>query len=150
MEQRRLVFREHPESKTGIWTLHLQRFLVTHPDLSDAQRSVIFEALGWLSTGAMSLPADSPDRDVLGVRPVKLIEQHASATFPPELARDAFFNLGPSPAPALGPPPAAVLLGTVDVGHAPYDDKPHQLQLLHDLLRIHDLWRGTHGPQLMP
>lgn len=85
-----------PDVQTALWTIHLKQFLVNHPELTVEQRSVIYEALGLLtsdvferlrSTDAATRVAAEGEVDELGAR-AKLRMSRA-------LGREALAQIGP-------------------------------------------------------
>jgi len=87
VEQRKSIYISlTPEMQNDLWLLHTQLWLEDHPDISDEQRDVVFQALGILATGGKKSP------QLQGA--IGRLQQRARDVFPPELLRSAFLELG--------------------------------------------------------
>jgi hypothetical protein len=92
-----------PRMKEDLWSIHLERYLVRHPELTDRQRGVILEGLALVQSGAMELaPWDLAWAEAVD-RPVHQIEAHAKGVFTAAESRAIFSELGGHAAPDIGP-----------------------------------------------
>lgn len=89
-----------PAMKSGIWTLHLTQFLDDHPELTAEQRSVVFEALGLIASGALEVDYRSPEYATRVLEPARQLERRARTLLPNELVREALLQLSPAAEPA--------------------------------------------------
>jgi hypothetical protein len=88
--ERSQAYSSYPrEQQLELWTLHLQKFLVNHPNLTGAQRSLVFEGLEMVASGALDR-TDDPKAMSL----VQAFKQRAQVQFDQETFKDAFVRLG--------------------------------------------------------
>lgn len=82
-----------PEMRTDLWLISLEKFLVSHPELSSAQRDVVVEAIGILAT---ELPGrvDGVGRHYADER-MQRFSSRAKAALPKHLFLEAFGQVGP-------------------------------------------------------
>jgi len=91
--ERKALVHEYPrEQQLELWTLHLQRFLAAHPELSGEQRSLVFEGLGMISSGLLHRTDDPAAKSL-----VAAFKQRAQQQFDRDTFADAFVRLGGRP-----------------------------------------------------
>ncbi|MFP5245788.1 MAG: bacteriocin fulvocin C-related protein [Thermoanaerobaculia bacterium] len=96
MQERRELFAGMPAAmQTELWTLHLHYFLDVHPELTAAQRSVVYEALGIVASGAFDVERNTVTWAERVGEPVAQLDARARPLFSPELFAEAFLELGP-------------------------------------------------------
>jgi hypothetical protein len=96
-ERKAVVSRYEGPLQTELWALHLSRFTSAHPELTDEQRSVVFEARGLLATGLLqSLRSPDPEVAEAARNALLYFEARASRSFTKELYAEAFVRLGPA------------------------------------------------------
>lgn len=84
MATRREIYGSLPDAmKEDLWTVQLEYFITDHPDLTAAQRSVAYEAIGLLATGGLQ-----------ATESVAALQSRAYAVFSKNLLNAAFVNLG--------------------------------------------------------
>lgn len=86
-ELRELFIDMTPKMRADVWTVHLLRVLREHPELSPAQRSLIFEGVGLIASGIFEIDRRSPEWITHGREPMLNLSKRVFASFPPELAR---------------------------------------------------------------
>ncbi|HEX9983640.1 MAG TPA: bacteriocin fulvocin C-related protein [Thermoanaerobaculia bacterium] len=86
-----------PGVKAALWTHNLQMFLQRHPELSSAQRALIYDGLDLVGTPGFfnSEPAEEQDAKVVDLR------RRAERLFSRELLDGVFLRLGPEPIPRI-------------------------------------------------
>jgi hypothetical protein len=82
-----------PQMQADVWTLHLVEVIADHPELTHEQRSVLFEALGFIASGAFEADRNSPDWNTQVREPLTYIEKRAKALLSPELVQIALYDL---------------------------------------------------------
>jgi hypothetical protein len=97
--QARERYRSLPsEMKADVWTIHLERFLIEHPDLTPAQRAVVSDALDLIASGLIeannAIDHSSPLWETIVHQPVKKLQERANAEFGDGLERDIFTRIG--------------------------------------------------------
>ncbi len=81
--------------KSSVWTRHLLTTLAEHPELTTTQREVIQYALSILRPQLFEIgPSDMRWKDLVD-QPLRQLKTRALAAFPPALARELFFQMGP-------------------------------------------------------
>jgi hypothetical protein len=103
-QKRSLFFYASPSMKGDVWLMHLENFMTDHEDLTPAQRSVIFEAVGMIASGLFE-ESDVASLSPQFAKPFELFQAHARAEFPKSLLAEAFANLGPPDIAANRPRP---------------------------------------------
>ena len=88
-ERRQTYYGYSREQQLGLWTLHLQKFLTDHPNLTSTQRSVVLEGLDMIASGALNR-ADDPRAMSL----VQAFKERAQLQFDQNTFKDAFVRLG--------------------------------------------------------
>lgn len=83
-------------TKAELWMLHLEKFVVAHPELTDAQRAVIAEGRVLLASGVLQALKSKSSAEVEDARNAMLtFEARATPLFSRELYSAAFVRLGP-------------------------------------------------------
>ena len=96
--ERKEAYRAAPrEQQLALWTLHLQRFLAAHPELTGTQRSFVFEGLGMIASGALYREDDPAAKSLVQAFKERGLQQFDRQTFD-----DAFVKLGGRRDPAVG------------------------------------------------
>ncbi len=96
--ERKEAYRSYDrEQQLELWTLHLQRFLAAHPQLTPTQRSFVYEALGMIASGALDRVGDPAATSL-----VQAFQERALRQFDRETGLDAFVRLGGKRDPAAG------------------------------------------------
>ncbi len=85
------------EQQLGLWTLHLQKFLAAHPNLTSAQRAAVREGLDMIASGALDRADDPKARSL-----VQSFKERAQRQFDQNTFKDAFVRLGGRRDPAAG------------------------------------------------
>ena len=81
------------DMKDDLWSLQFEYCLIDHPELTAEQRSIIFETLGFIQSGALHVHVGSPDRHARVELPIQhLAERLSQSAFPN--ARETFAHLG--------------------------------------------------------
>ena len=89
-------YKELPsDMQADVWTVHLARFVSVHPEITDDQRALIYEALGMLSSDMgqriVNGSRSEADRAQTSLRNFKM---RTLVAFPRALAQEAFSDLG--------------------------------------------------------
>ena len=88
--QRRVAYSGYSrEQQLALWTLHLEKFLASHPDLTGAQRAVVGEGLAMIASGALDRIEDPATTSV-----VQAFKERAQLQFDADTFKDAFVRLG--------------------------------------------------------
>jgi len=88
--ERRAAYYGYPrEQQLELWTLHLQKFLTDHPNLTGTQRTVVLEGLDMIASGALDR-TDDPTATSL----VQSFKERAQLQFDRDTFKDAFVRLG--------------------------------------------------------
>lgn len=88
--ERRTVYAGYSrEQQLALWTLHLQKFLADHPDLTSAQRATVREGLDMIATGALDRAGDPKTRSLM-----LAFKERAQRHFDKETFTAAFVRLG--------------------------------------------------------
>jgi hypothetical protein len=96
--QRRLAYSGYSrEQQLALWTVHLQKFLASHPNLTSAQRAVVDEGLGMIASGALDRVEDPATTSV-----VQAFQERAQRQFDGDTFKEAFVRLGGRPVSAAG------------------------------------------------
>lgn len=88
-ERRQAYLGYSREQQLELWTLHLQKFLTDHPNLTSTQRTVVLEGLELIASGAL----DRTD-DPKVTRLVQAFKERAQLQFDRNTFKDAFVRLG--------------------------------------------------------
>jgi len=94
-ERGRLYSTMSPTMQADLWILHLQYFLEDHEELTVRQRTVIYEALRFIASGALSVKRDDPEWLTKVQEPASQLESRMIAALGYGLAREAAAHLGP-------------------------------------------------------
>jgi hypothetical protein len=90
---RRELYSTLPAGMKGdLWALHLEYFLEDHPDLTPAQRAVVFEALGLITSGVFRYDSSSPEWPEID-KAIRHLEARAKVELR-QLTQTAFEQLG--------------------------------------------------------
>lgn len=84
-----------PSIKRELWLVHLRRALGEVPNLSAAQRGLIFETIGLIALGVFEGEPTSDSWDQLYGAQMRDLERRAREAFDARLARSLFAELGP-------------------------------------------------------
>jgi hypothetical protein len=97
---RKAVYRAlSADAKSGLWRIHLTRFLTEHPELTEEQRGVIVNAIALVTPRLFEIAENDPNW-LLETHPqVELLEKRALEVFPRGVAVEIFTHLG-TPAPS--------------------------------------------------
>lgn len=96
-DARKIAFKElSPQTRDEVWLTHLKNYLQVRGDLTDAERSVIFEAMGLLSNGLASGSEDDPSWPLKAFRPLQALEIRANSVCRRDVVKEAFGVLGPA------------------------------------------------------
>ncbi len=91
---RRAIMRElNPRERAEVWRSHFRRYLAAHPELTDAQATVLHDAIELLSDEAFTPPVAPDVRER-----IKAVFEQAVATLGSKEAADLFVTLGPKEA----------------------------------------------------
>ena len=85
------------EQQLALWTLHLQKFLAGHPNLTSAQRAAVNEGLQMIASGALDRADDPKARSL-----VQAFQERAERQFDKATFKAAFVRLGDRRGPAAG------------------------------------------------
>lgn len=77
------------EQQLALWTLHLQKFLADHPNLTGAQRAAVREGLDMIASGALDRANDPKARSL-----VEAFKERTQRQFDQETFKAAFVRLG--------------------------------------------------------
>ncbi|HYK00712.1 MAG TPA: bacteriocin fulvocin C-related protein [Thermoanaerobaculia bacterium] len=96
-ERRRLVARMPAATQAEVWSRHLLRTLVEHPEFTTEQRAVIQEALLLLTPELFEIGSSDPRWQERVDRPLRALTHRIIAAFPDHrgLMRELFTQLGP-------------------------------------------------------
>lgn len=81
-----------------LWTIHLERFLETHPTLTREQRAVVFEGIGLLASGVIEAARQPGNLTEDTYASLRAFEYRAKTVLPADLARAAFAAMSASDA----------------------------------------------------
>jgi len=105
--QARSMFRTLTVAMQGdVWLLHLDEFMVNHPELTAEQRAVIYEGIGLLASGAIEPRGLDGSATPAVQYAVGVFGERAKSVHGPQLAFLAFANLSREHS-AIGLPPTA-------------------------------------------
>ena len=89
------------DAKTDLWIAHLTQFTAAHPELTDEQRSVVFQGVDLLAAGMLKqLHSPTASEAADARRALDTFKARAAGAFPKPLYAEAFVRLGRSPLPA--------------------------------------------------
>ncbi len=95
-ERKAVYARFDGAAKAGLWTLHLEKFVAAHPELTDEQRVLIAEARELLGSEVLqALESKSPAEVADAKNAIQAFEGRATKSFSRELYSAAFVRLGP-------------------------------------------------------
>lgn len=95
IDDRRAAYKKlSPAMQDDVWTVHLERFLATRFDLTDDERSVIFEGLGFLATSPGSVGRHDAEWEIKVGRPLQQLSNRGKTLCRYEVIREAFGVLG--------------------------------------------------------
>jgi hypothetical protein len=94
-ERGRLFSMMSPTMQADLWMLHLEYFLEDHEELTLRQRIVIHEAMGFITSGALSISRDDPEWPTRVQVPLNQLEFRMIAELGKALAYEAAAHLGP-------------------------------------------------------
>jgi hypothetical protein len=124
IDDRRAAYKKLPAAmQDDVWTVHLERFLATRFDLTDDERSVILEGLGFLATSPGSVGRHDAEWEIRVGRPLQQLSNRGKTLCRYEIIRAAFGVLGPEPQrkarqATVAPPNSAHLWNDKLVAHA--------------------------------
>jgi hypothetical protein len=95
-ERKAVYARFDGAAKAELWTLHLEKFVAAHPELTDPQRAIIAEGRDLLASGVLKALKSTSSTEVEDARNAILaFEVRATRLFSRELYSAAFVRLGP-------------------------------------------------------
>jgi hypothetical protein len=95
-ERKAVYARFDGTAKAELWTLHLEKFVAAHPELTDPQRAMIAEGTELLASGVLKALKSTSSVEVEDARNAILaFEARATRLFSRELYSAAFVRLGP-------------------------------------------------------
>jgi hypothetical protein len=100
VERRAEYQRLTPSIQDGVWLAHLKRFFGERVDLTDDERGVVLEAIGFLATAPASIDRNDPEWEIKVARPLQALERRAKQLCRPEIAKAALTMLGPEDQPS--------------------------------------------------
>ncbi len=127
MKQQIAMARELPaQMRAALWILQLNSFLIAHADLTDDQRLVVYQVIGFVASGNLEIPHDSLLWQTQGLPMLRRLRLAAESEFPPALAREAFSHMGTllALAPGAGDSRRVQLHGTIMALHPIPTDMP--------------------------
>jgi len=110
------AYNELPSSmKASMWTHQLLRAVADHPEFTDEQRGLIYDALDLFTPDFFDLTQTDPSWSTRVGGPLRRIEQRGKAIFGPVLGGQLFAQLGPEnptpPSQPVGPVPRDAVKG---------------------------------------
>jgi hypothetical protein len=95
-KQRQIYSSMDPTMREDLWSLHIERFLEDHPDLSREQRAVAFEALGIVQSGIFEISRTNPEWMAQVGLPLSQLGDHARAVLTPAMAKMLLLEIVPA------------------------------------------------------
>ena len=95
-DRRIAVVEMQPAEQDALWSIHINRFLADHPDLTVEQRSIVFEALGLVTAGVIQrISSGKADEVRKGLDELAQLEFRAKTVLRRDLARALLAEIGP-------------------------------------------------------
>lgn len=93
-ERRAFAAGQTSNVKADLWLLHFEKVLMDHPELTAAERGVVLEAMGLVSSGVVNFDVLLPEQTPMARASVEALEQRAIQVFPRQLLALTFGTIG--------------------------------------------------------
>jgi hypothetical protein len=89
------IARELPDHmRAALWLVHLNGFLRTHPELTDDQKLIVYQAIGFAASGNLEIPRTSVVWQTKVLPMLGRLKKAVELEFPADLALEAFYHIG--------------------------------------------------------
>ncbi len=86
-----------PEAQEDLWTLHLERTLAAHPELTLTERAIVMEVIEYLEAGVIETVARGGSEAQDALAGLAATTELIKAALPPAVAREMFRSVGGAP-----------------------------------------------------
>jgi hypothetical protein len=89
------IARELPDQmRAALWLVHLNGFLRTHAELTDDQKLIVYQAIGFVASGNLEIPRTSVGWQTKVLPMLGRLKKAVELEFPADLALEAFYHIG--------------------------------------------------------